>query len=197
MFKRTIAALAILAAILCLAVKVDAANTRHTKDDEWLIYWYVCGTNLEEEDFLATNDIAELQEVTLPTNVKVLIYANGAAKWQHQWIDKKGPGIYLYSSNGLDKLSSWKADMVSPDTLKKFLKFGEENFNPDHRILVFWDHGGVNGLCYDKAFDLNPKPEKEHHLTYDDLHNVFASVYGHSDRKPFELVGFDLCFSGS
>lgn len=198
MFKRTIAVMTILAVMLCLGVKVEATdNVRHTPDDEWLIYWYVCGTDLEEDNSQATTKIQQMEEVQLPPNVKVLIYANGAVNWQHQRIDKKGPGIYLYSSNSLDKLSSWKADMGSSDTLKKFLKFGEENFNPDHRILVFWDHGGVNGLCYDKAFDLNPKPEKEHHLTYDDLRKVFASVYGHSDKKPFELVGFDTCVSGS
>lgn len=36
-----------------------------------------------------------------------------------------------------------------------------------------------------------------HHLTYDDLNKVFASVYGHSDKKPFELIGFDACATDS
>lgn len=197
MFKRTIAALTILAAVLCLAVKVDAADApRHTKDDSWLIYMYICGTDLEE-NANASRDIIEMQQVDLPSNVRLLIYANGAINWKHQWIERKGPGIYLCDSRGLNKISSWRADMGKPDTLKKFLKFGEENFKADHRIMVFWDHGGVNGICYDQAFDNTPKPEKFNHLTYDDLNKVFASVYGHSDKKPFELIGFDACVTGS
>ncbi|MBR4642203.1 MAG: hypothetical protein IKO74_05695 [Selenomonadaceae bacterium] len=196
MFKRTLAAMLILAVTICFGVKVDAADARHTKDDQWLIYMYICGTDLEESG-AATNDIFEMQDVDLPPNVKVLIYANGAINWKHGLIERKGPGVYLYHSGGLSKLSSWKADMGKPETLKKFLKFGEENFNIDRRILILWDHGGVNGICYDFAFDNTSKPERFHHLTYDDLNKVFASVYGHSNKKPFELIGFDACMTGS
>ena len=42
MFKRTIATLTILTAVLCLSVKVDV-----DKPTKWLIYWYVCGTDIE------------------------------------------------------------------------------------------------------------------------------------------------------
>ena len=75
MFKRTIAALTILAAVFCLAVKVDDVDaTRHTKDDTWLVYMYICGTDLEEGG-MASSDILEMENVDLPRNVKVLIYA--------------------------------------------------------------------------------------------------------------------------
>ena len=92
--------------------------------------------------------------------------------------------------------------MGKPDTLKEFLNFGEnifreENFKINHRIIVLWDHGGVNGICYDPVFDDTPKPETKNHLTYDDLNKVFKSVYGSSKQKPFELIGFDACVTGS
>lgn len=120
MFKRTIAALTILAAMLCLAVKVDAAAApRHTKDDSWLIYMYICGTDLEE-NANASRDIIEMQQVDLPSNVRLLIYANGAINWKHQCIERKGSGIYLCDSRGLNKISSWRADMGKPDI--KFLR---------------------------------------------------------------------------
>ena len=199
MFKRTVAAVIALAVALCLTIcRVDAAPeaVRHMKDDNWLVYIYICGTDLEEGG-LASQSLEEMRNVSLPPNVNVLIYANGAINWQHELIEKKGPGIYRLYSGGLSKLSSWKADMGKPDTLKKFLKFGEKIFNPDHRIIVFWDHGGVNGLCYDSAFDLTSKPEFQHNLTFYDLNKVFKSVYGHSDKKPFELVGFNTCMSAS
>lgn len=105
MFKRTIAALAILAAVLCLAVKVDAA-----KPTQWLIYWYVCGTDIETEriDFRigtdlmsddpnaiilaepdknpgdATRCINEVERATLSPNVKIFMQAGGTYVWGHK-----------------------------------------------------------------------------------------------------------------
>ena len=190
MVKRFLSGVVAFAVVFCLLVGAEAADskTSFSKDDTWLIYWYICGTDLEESS-QASMDINEMKKVQLPSNVKILIFANGAVNWRDPDIVKKGPGIYLYSSQGLDKISSWKADMGKPDTLKEFLKFGEKNFKPDHRAILFWDHGGVNGLCYDFAFDLNSKPNwRGNHLTYDDLKKVFSSVYGRSGNKPFELV---------
>ena len=193
MFKRTIAALTILAAVLCLAVKVDAADaTRHTKDDSWLIYWYICGAdNLEGGGHLATKDIAEMQRVKLPPNIRVLIAAGSTQKWHHPTIKAGGHGIYLYSANRLEKQSDFNANMGDPKTLATFLKYGEENFPADHRIIIFWDHGGVSGICYDDSF-------KGDGLYYDELKNAFAAVYGNSPEEvPFELIGFKACVTGS
>ena len=187
MFKRTIAAIMILAATLCPAVKVDAAE-RHKQDDTWLVYWYICGTDLESDSHSATADIGEMQHVKLPPNVKVLIYAGGTTKWHHPTIKSGGNGIYLYSSNRMEKRAHRNENMGDPNTLASFLKYGEENFPADHKIMIFWNHGGVSGLCYDEG---NP-------LTYDELKGAFASVYGDSPEEiPFELIGFDLCLSGS
>lgn len=104
MFKRTIAAIMILAAVLCLAVKVDAA-----KPTQWLIYWYVCGTDIETTriDFGtgtnlmsdnpnaiklaepdrhpgdATRSIKEVEKAELSPNVKIFMQAGGTYVWGH------------------------------------------------------------------------------------------------------------------
>ena len=190
MFKRTIAAIMILAATLCPAVKVDAAE-RHKQDDTWLVYWYICGTDLESDSHSATADIGEMQHVKLPPNVKVLIYAGGTTKWHHPTIKSGGNGIYLYSSNRLEKRAHFNENMGDPNTLASFLKYGEENFKADHKIIIFWDHGGLSGLCYDESF-------KRDGLRYDELKKAFTAVYGSAPEEvPFELIGFDLCVSGS
>lgn len=199
MFKRTIAALTILAAILCLGVRVDAADTRHTKDDTWLVYWYICGAdNLEGGGHLATKDVAEIQRVKLPSNVKVLIAAGSTQKWHHPTIKAGGHGIYLYSSNHLEKQIDWNANpnapdtnMGNPDTLASFLRYGEEHFPADHKIIIFWDHGGLSGVCYDDSFNGDC-------LTYDELKSAFTRVYGSAPEEvPFELIGFKACLTGS
>ena len=206
MFKRTIAVIAILAALLCTAVNVDASDTRHTKDDTWLVYWYICGAdNLEGGGHLATKDIAEIQRVKLPPNVKVLIAAGSTQKWHHPTIKAEGHGIYLYSRNCLEKQVDWNinpnepdTNMGDPDTLASFLRYGEENFPADHKIIIFWDHGGLSGVCYDENFNATEGIYPNDGLTYDELKNAFTAVYGSSPEEvPFELIGFKACLTGS
>ena len=105
MFKRTIAALTILAAVLCLTVKVDAAQP-----DKWLVYWYVCGTDIEttriafdngtdlmsdapnalilaEPDRApgdATRSIKEVEKAALSPEVKIFMQAGGTYIWGHE-----------------------------------------------------------------------------------------------------------------
>ncbi|MBR6887991.1 MAG: hypothetical protein IKN16_06045 [Selenomonadaceae bacterium] len=105
MFKRTIVAVTILMATLCFMVKADAA-----KPDNWLIYWYVCGTDIEttriafgagtdlmsndpkalilaepdREPGDATRCIKEVERATLSPNVKIFMQAGGTYIWGHE-----------------------------------------------------------------------------------------------------------------
>lgn len=190
MFKRMIVNFAVLAAFFCMALKVDAADTQKA-EDTWLIYWYICGSNLESGSHYATKDIAEMQQVKLPPNIKVLINAGGTTQWHHPTLKAGGNGIYLYSSNRLEQLVSRTANMGDPATLANFLKYGEENFEADHKIFIFWDHGDLNLLCTDDNF-------KGDYLSYNEINRAFASVYGNSPETPaFELIGFKACMTAS
>ncbi len=193
MLKRTLTALMTLAAMFCFTIAGEASQ-----NNNWLIYWYICGSNLEWNLNLATKDIAEMQHVKLPPNMKVLIYASGVpstedgqTQWHHPTIKAGGDGIYLYSSNRLEKVADFNENMSDPATLVEFLKFGEENFKADHRMMYFWNHGSLGGVCYDDRFDKDG-------LTYNELSQAFASVYGTSpESKPFELMFFNACLTGS
>lgn len=46
--------------------------------DSWVIYWYLCGSDLESNAAAATTDLQEMLQVTLPENVKVVIQTGGA-----------------------------------------------------------------------------------------------------------------------
>ena len=213
MLRRLIAAMTVLTTLLCLMINTALANSRFTKDDTWLIYMYICGADLESNGHVSTRNIAEMEKVKLPPNIKVLIGAGGSLAWHHPTIKAGGDGIYLYSADRLEKKVDWNANMGSPDTLANFLRYGEKNFNADHRIIIFRDHGGLNGVCYDYKFGKYLKDDSGRfvlrngtpvltelppHLTYDDLNNVFAAVYGNSpENPPFELTGFGACMTGS
>ena len=93
MLRRIFVATVIFMSMLCFTISGEAVI--HTKNDNWLVYMYICGTDLEE-GANATKDIIEMQKVALPQNVKVLIYANGAITWKHNFIEKKDPAfIYM------------------------------------------------------------------------------------------------------
>lgn len=158
-------------------------------NDTWLIEWYLCGTDLETRSGSATGDFQELLNVKLPANVKVLIQTGGASQWQNNFVSSGATERYLYDENGLQRLVSLDdADMGDVNTLADFLRYSKENFQADHRVLVFWDHGGgsVSGICFDER--------TKNFLSLNDLRTAFTSVYEPStDNPPFEIIGFDAC----
>ena len=161
----------------------------YDKNDTWLVYWYVCGSNLESEGGAATADIEEMMNSKLPANVKVLIQAGGSNQWHNAVVKSGRTNRFLYDADGLHELETIAdADMGSPDTLASFLKYGADNFNVDHKVFIFWDHGGGSafGVCQDErtnnVLDLN------------EIRDSFAAVFNASEEKPpFEIIGFDTC----
>lgn len=168
-----------------------AANFKddYKSSDTWLIQWYLCGTDLETRIGAASADLQELLNVKLPDNVKVLIQTGGAEQWHNNVVKSNAADRYLYDSSGLQRLASLPdADMGNVETLADFVRYGEDNYTADHRVFVFWDHGGgsASGVCYDER--------TENILSLNDLRAAFTSVYEPStDNPPFELIGFDAC----
>lgn len=166
----------------------DFSDTYGTSDT-WVIYWYLCGTDLETDAGAASADLRELQKVQLPPNIKVVIQAGGARRWQTGGIPDGGTARFLYDSEGMHDLGPTpNADMGTGSGLADFLRFGRDNFSADHSVFVFWNHGGgsVGGICYDER--------TENMISLDEVHDAFDSVYGSNPgAPPFEIIGFDAC----
>ena len=156
----------------------------------WAIYWYLCGSDLESDAEAATMDLYELQCVSLPENVQVIIETGGAQEWYHEDVEAGQQGRYLYDSDGLTFLEAQpEADMGDPETLADFLSFCKENFPADHTMFLLWNHGGgsVSGAAFDEIYDYDS-------LTLDEMYQAFGSVYELSEEDPpFDVVGFDTC----
>ncbi|MBR5914215.1 MAG: clostripain [Selenomonadaceae bacterium] len=161
----------------------------YNKNDTWLVYWYLCGTDLESDDGSATADFSELVDVDLPPNVKVLVQTGGAVEWQNEAVPNGKIGRFLYDNEDLKVLQTLPdADMGSKSTLIDFLRYGKENFKADHQVFVFWNHGGgsIGGICSDERTG--------NALSLNDLTEAFSAVYEKSpENPPFELIGFDAC----
>ena len=169
--------------------KATSFEDSYGANDTWLIQWYLCGTDLESRSGAASADFQELLNVKLPANVKVLIQTGGAEQWHNNVVPSNAVERYLYDEKGLQRIATLPdADMGNVDTLADFVRYGKENYQADHRIFVFWDHGGGSavGVCYDERTG--------NFLSLNDLRGAFTSAYEAStDNPPFELIGFDAC----
>ncbi|MBQ6005341.1 MAG: clostripain [Selenomonadaceae bacterium] len=158
-------------------------------DDTWLIQWYLCGTDLETGSGAASADLQELLEVKLPANVKFLIQTGGTNQWQNNVVSSSAVERFIYTSDGLQRLDTLQdADMGDVNTLADFVRYGKDNYTADHRVFVFWDHGGGSavGICLDERTG--------HMLSLNDVRNAFTAAYEpNAENPPFELIGFDAC----
>lgn len=159
-------------------------------DQSWVIYWYLCGSDLESDGGAASGDLDELMEVSLPENVKFVIETGGASYWENDVVNPDYIQRYLYSSDGLELIDEQPlANMGSADTFADFLQFGKNSFQADKTGLIFWNHGGgsVSGVSFDENFDYDS-------LTLSEMEEAFHSVYDlPAEELPFEMVGFDTC----
>lgn len=160
----------------------------YDSDDTWAIYWYLCGSDLESQDGAATMDLEEMMNVELPENVKVIIQTGGSSEWMNDTMDASLLQRYVYSGQELELVDEQKqANMGDEKTLEEFLTFCEEEYPADHKMVLFWNHGGgsVGGVACDENYDFDA-------LSLTEMDNAFSTVYG-QEELPLELVGFDTC----
>ncbi len=216
---------------LILGVK-NFAQAAEKSADRWLIYWYICGSNLEntggKPDALpaATEDLQEMtnmkftffgednpfDKLNLPNNinydarispnVKILIQTGGCKDWRVEEFSGTTIERYIYDSEGFHYQGAFKdSDMGDAGTLEDFLRYGKEavekDFQPTRRMFIFWNHGGLVGVCYDERYrhDKSQPPDfNESFLDLNDLSAAFGKVYKASPKNPpFEIIGFDAC----
>ncbi|MCL1914907.1 MAG: clostripain-related cysteine peptidase [Eubacteriaceae bacterium] len=168
----------------------DLMGKLFDEGDSWVVYWYLCGTDLESKGNFASTDLEELCKVTLPDNVSVVIETGGAFSWKDSRIDPNMQCRFLYSNNTLELVEKLpKANMSDPATLASFLNFCNGNYPADHIALVMWDHGGgsVGGIIYDEVYN-TPS------MSLVNLRKALEMAFTPSkDNPPLELIGFDAC----
>lgn len=168
----------------------DAAPVFQAGDGSWVVYWYLCGSDLETNGGFATTDLSEMMEVQLPENVNVVIQTGGAAVWQNDQMDPEKLQRWLYNSEGLKLIEEQDtANMGDAQTLYEFLAFANENYPADKVAVTFWNHGGgsVSGAAFDELHGLDS-------LDLAEMYQAFDAVWPADAEHPaLELVGFDTC----
>ena len=165
--------------------------------ETWAIYWYLCGSDLEEQYGAATNDIVEVANATFSKDVQVVMQTGGTKNWEAInsgsrpiKISPKSLQRYVIGKNTFKKVADLpQGNMGSPKTLASFLKFCLEKYPADHKVLIIWDHGG--GSSKDFANDQNYGMKG---MTLAQLHQALSEVFGPKPAKPpFDIIGFDAC----
>ncbi len=157
---------------------------------EWAVYWYLCGSDLESSYGAATNDLAEMMEVRLPKNVKIIIQTGGTSVWQNDVVSADTLQRYVYDQNGLNLVEELPpANMGDAQTLKGFLAFAKNNYPAKHTAVTLWNHGGgsVAGAAFDELYDMDS-------LSLLEMYQAFSEVFGENPQnQPVDIIGFDTC----
>ena len=110
--------------------------------DSWVVYLYMCGSDLETNSSFATENLQDLRKVALPENVKFVVQTGGAEKWHMAGVPSDAIARYVLDNQGwhqVEKLPD--ASMGVSSTLEGFLRFAKENYpaepsgTPDAALL--------------------------------------------------------------
>ena len=159
---------------------------RGNNRDTVTILVYMCGTDLESQQGMATSDLKEMANATYGKNINLLVYTGGCSRWRNNVISSRVNQIYRISDGKFECLEEnmGSASMVNPETLVSFIEYGKNNYSADRMCLIFWDHGGgsVSGYGYD---------EKVGHSQSMTLAGINTALKK-ADIK-FDFIGFDAC----
>ncbi|MEI6102293.1 MAG: clostripain-related cysteine peptidase, partial [Eubacteriales bacterium] len=169
-----------------------AATASQTADKSGLkpytLMVYMCGSDLESENGLASADIAEMAQSGYdPNNMNIVLFTGGSTKWQTEGIPADTDSIWQLTADGLTSLEdAGKISMGDPATLTSFINYAYEKFPAQQYGLILWDHGAgsVQGYGSDDLFEGDS-------LTLDELGQSLAASKAATEK--FSFIGFDAC----
>lgn len=153
--------------------------------DTVTIMVYMCGTDLESKNGMASADLKEMCNATLSSNVNIIVYTGGCKEWKTTGISSKVNQIYKVENGSLVCLEDdmGNLSMTSPSTLTEFIKYCTSNYPADRQDLIFWDHGGgsISGFGYDEK-------AQNGSMTLDGINTALKNA-----GTKFDFIGFDAC----
>ena len=172
----------------------NKARSRYTQilgsgRDEVTVMVYICGSDLESENGMATADLNEMLHANLnDEQVNVIVETGGAKKWNNSVISAKTNQRYRVTSKGLQVLDRdvGKKSMIDPNTLVNFIQYCAKNYPANRNMLILWDHGGgsISGFGYDQNYSGT--------MTLDKLNSALKK-----GGVKFDFIGFDACLMGT
>ena len=161
-------------------------NILGSNNDTVTIMIYICGTDLESKNGMASSDIQEMAAASFGDNVNVILYTGGCKQWKINGISNKVNQIYQIKNGELIRLESdmGNGGMTDPENLTEFINYCSQNFPANRNNLIMWDHGGgsVSGFGYDEKNSLSGSM---------DLAEIDKALSNAGVK--FDFIGFDAC----
>ena len=132
--KRTIAIL--IAIMLCVTLCGSACA-----DDNWTIFVYLCGSDLESENSFATDNMQEMIDASAASNVRFVVQTGGAAEWHNGASADELDRFEIAGGVSTIVDRQPRASMGDSETLAGFLRWGLAAYPSAHNGLVLWNHG--------------------------------------------------------
>lgn len=163
----------------------------------WTVMIYMCGSDLEDENSLATSDLKEILSVNnQPDDVNIIVETGGSYSWSLS-------SSYLSGATSIDasKLSRWHvenkklvldntltyASMGSSSTFQSFLQWGLTEYPADKTGVILWNHGGgMFGCCYDQR-------KNDDSLTNSETKTALTNAFNATSTSKLEFIGYDCC----
>jgi len=154
--------------------------------DQITMMVYLCGTDLESKNGMASSDLAEMCKATLSDNLDIIVYTGGCTGWKTTAISNSKNQIYRIVNGGIERLESdmGNVSMTKPSTLTSFIKWCANNYPANRYELIMWDHGGgsVSGYGYDQRFSSSGS------MSLSGINTALKDA-----GVKFDFVGFDAC----
>lgn len=182
----------------------SSTSSNTDKKDAYTILLYMCGSDLESENGLASLDIQEILSNSCPNDVNIVIQTGGSSRWGICNYDSSGNvtsrnNVYNISSNKLGRYhvegkklitdaSLPKASMGVSSTLQSFITWGFQTYPAEQTALILWNHGGaMAGCCSDENYSgdmLN---------TAEVSSAVKGAMTSLKRSEKFTWIGYDCC----
>lgn len=149
---------------------------------------YVVGSDLEDEDGLATANFKEMMQVGSSEDVNIILETGGANK--EGWRTVKRQKVL---KDGMEMLAEVGAQrMTDPANLQKFIEWGVKTYPAESYHLMFWNHGGgpLGGFGIDTNFPNTGTMS---------MPKLVQALKGakQATGATFDLIGFDACLMAS
>lgn len=146
---------------------------------------YMCGTDLESKNGMASADLAEMCGATISDKINLIVYTGGCNAWKTQGISNKVNQIYQIKNGRMTCLESDMGNkaMTDSDTLTEFIKYCTKNFPANRQELIMWDHGGgsISGYGYDEKVKIGS-------MNLSKINDALKNA-----GTTFDFIGFDAC----
>jgi hypothetical protein len=128
---------------------------------DWTVMIYLCGTDLESLNGMATENLKMIAETVPDKSVNVLIQTGGTKNWRAEEavgidIDETKLQRWSWDENGFTLQDEEElASMAKHTTLSDFIQWSAEYYPAEKYMLTLWDHGGgsATGLIVDELHD--------------------------------------------